>query len=448
MKKSIILLLILAVAIAAAILVTNKYTSTSKFCGTTCHIMKKPYVTWEVSKHKEVACVECHYAPGEKYTVKARMKGLAQLFSYLSTREKEVRKTAVINDISCLASVCHPSEKFETKKIVFKGEDGGRGVPFVHKTHLEKTIAGQKLHCNTCHQHVRTGKHFQVPKLACYLCHFKNTNFNEGRSKCSLCHEIPTKSLQKEGKKPITHQMLEKAKVACSGCHWEIIGGKGGIKKEDCFSCHEYSADMLEKSADKELMHKEHVAGHTAQCFNCHEPIRHGKVIDYLEPARENCLICHTLDEHIYQKRILMGEAMKGIEKTPSPMFNAHTTCVGCHIEETVGRKGVKIVKGSAVSCALCHSLEYEKLLKDDIAVIQKELKTVLELEKKAEETIVNSKGKIPNDKFKKAMAMFKEGQYKVRIVEYGNGVHNKKYAMALLDSAYTSFERIIDSLK
>ena len=43
---------------------------------------------------------------------------------------------------------------------------------------------------------------------------------------------------------------------------------------------------------------------------------------------------------------------------------------------------------------------------------------------------------------------MLKEGQDNLRIVEYGNGVHNRKYAMMLIDSAIISFEDLIDDLE
>ena len=39
--------------------------------------MKKYFNTWKSSRHgeKNVACVECHYPPGTKRTVKAKFKG-------------------------------------------------------------------------------------------------------------------------------------------------------------------------------------------------------------------------------------------------------------------------------------------------------------------------------------------------------------------------------------
>jgi len=226
-----------------------------------------------------------------------------------------------VSDSSCMTSDCHPKEKFLDKEVKFTEK-----VPFIHKTHEEKTIEGQKLHCDTCHQNITVDKHFEVTEKVCFLCHFKNTDFNEGRAKCSLCHKIPTRSLQSQKKesnpdeKPITHQSLEQAGVPCQSCHYEIIQGKGKVEKQNCFSCHNYSFEVEKKAGEKKLMHTEHVAGQhvagqLAKCFDCHEPIQH-KAAEFLDPVRLNCLTCHP-DHHKYQKMLLVGDKRKGISKMP-----------------------------------------------------------------------------------------------------------------------------------
>jgi hypothetical protein len=42
---------------------------------------------------------------------------------------------------------------------------------------------------------------------------------------------------------------------------------------------------------------------------------------------------------------------------------------------------------------------------------------------------------------------MLKQGRTDLSIVQFGNGVHNKKYSMMLLDAALTNFEDVIDEL-
>lgn len=439
MKKFIIPAISILFFGALSIGAIEYYTTRPVFCSS-CHIMKKPYNSWEKSEHRNVSCLDCHYAPGEQHSVKAKLKGLAQLFSYFSTREKEVRKRTLIADISCMSSNCHPPEKFLAKKAKFTEK-----VSFTHKTHEDKTIEGQKLHCNTCHIHLKIDKHFEVPKEACFLCHFKNTAFNEGRSECLLCHELPEEPIQKHGEKPITHKLLKESKVPCGSCHLEIITGKGEIKEESCLECHD-SAETLNKAKNKKLMHEQHVAGQNANCFNCHEPIQHKKA-EFLDPVIKNCASCHP-DHHNYQKLLLAGEKREGVSESPNPMFISRTNCLGCHVETSHDKKGQELKIGSSEACVACHSGNHEKMLKDWIDELQKELKEAMELEKKAEKIIANAIGKISEEKLKKAEKMLETGRSNLRIVQYGNGVHNKKYAMLLLDSAFINFEDLIDDLK
>jgi nitrate/TMAO reductase-like tetraheme cytochrome c subunit len=453
MKIKLLLINLSVIAILAVSLIIGSeyYTARPEFCGS-CHMMKSYYDSWRKSKHgeKNVACVVCHYAPKERSDIDANFKGLGQLLTYFSYEGREIRMPTKVSDPGCMTSECHPVEKFMDKKIRFTEK-----VPFIHRTHEEKTIEGQKLHCDTCHQNITIEKHFEVTEQVCFLCHFKNTDFNEGRAKCSHCHEIPTKPLQKQKKEskpdenPITHQSLEKAKVPCQSCHYEIIQGKGEVRKQNCFNCHNYSFDLDSKSGEKRLMHTEHVAGQhvagqLAKCFDCHEPIQH-KVAEFLDPVRLNCLTCHP-DHHMYQKMLLVGEERKGISKTPGLMFGVNTTCLGCHRDERTVR-GEKVVHGTGKACAACHTERHEDMAQEWKDKTGKELLIAKEIENEALEAIKNAEKRVSAGELEKAIAMLTEGQKNMRIVEFGGGVHNKKYSIMLLDSAMNSFEEVVDLL-
>ncbi len=447
MRKStlIILLVVLIIIVVSGIFVSEHYTAQPEFCGS-CHIMKKYYKSWSKSKHgeKNVACVACHYAPGEKGSIKAKFRGLGQLFTYLSVGGNEVRAETRVSDRSCTTSECHPAEKFQSKKIEYT-----KKIKFIHDPHEHKKIEGQTLHCNTCHIHVSADKHFEVPVNLCSLCHFKNSKFNEGRGKCVHCHDIPTKSLQKQKKaekpdeKSVTHKSLEKAKVPCQSCHYELIQGEGEVKSERCLSCHD-EPDTLKKATDKKLMHQEHVAGQNAKCFDCHSSITH-KQIEFLDPVRETCFICHP-DHHKYQKLLLLGDKVEDVATVPGLMYDVKTNCIGCHREERL-IKGEKVLHGSAKACAACHTEKHEGMVKEWKDKAKQELKDAKEIEKEALDAIKKAKGKVPAEKLEKAMAMLKEGQDNMHIVEYGGGVHNKKYSVVLLDNAMDNFEDLIDLL-
>jgi nitrate/TMAO reductase-like tetraheme cytochrome c subunit len=152
MKKRLIIIgaALLASVAGAGLLVfaAEKYTSRPEFCGLRCHPMQYPYAAWLKDKHntggnskiEDVACVDCHFAPGEKPTLRAKFKGLGQLFTYLATKEKEVRIRAVVKDAACITSECHPKEKFLTKKIDYKKayKTDYRGILVPFATHGRK----------------------------------------------------------------------------------------------------------------------------------------------------------------------------------------------------------------------------------------------------------------------------------------------------------------------
>ncbi len=455
MKKGILLLVVVTVAVAAAmVFAVESYTARPQFCGTSCHIMDKPYKTWLADKHgkagkEEVRCVDCHYAPGEKMTLHAKFKGLGQLFTYLSTDDKEVRRATHIADISCSTAQCHPAEAFMDKKLTYGKE---KKVTFTHKAHYEKTIPGQEMHCTTCHIKASDGKHFEVPAAQCYICHFRNTEFNKGRAACNLCHEIPTTPLQSQKKDAepvpdeviITHQTLEKAGVSCESCHYQVITGDPELTPLGCEKCHSDKA-TLEKRYEMKLMHTEHVTKQKAQCADCHQPFMH-KEGDFVESARLNCASCHP-DHHTLQKALLLGAAYGGVPETPSLMNAVKTNCQGCHDKPEM-HKGEEILRGSAKSCVDCHTKDHEKLLADWIKEVKPEVNFAKGEMARAEALIIQLKDQLSEEQIAEFNKLLTTGQKALSLVEFGNGVHNKKYSIMLIDEGLNSVYTVFDELE
>jgi nitrate/TMAO reductase-like tetraheme cytochrome c subunit len=149
-------IIILFVVIVAAVFITDNYASKPSFCGS-CHMMKRYYDSWASGTHNKVKCVECHYSPsGGSYSFGAIFKGLGQLNTYLSTYTKSTiaRKPLSVNDSSCMTKDCHPGAKLDEKKYVF-----GEKAQYIHKTHFDRAIEGQTIHCDSCHQHLSAGRH-------------------------------------------------------------------------------------------------------------------------------------------------------------------------------------------------------------------------------------------------------------------------------------------------
>jgi hypothetical protein len=453
------------------------------FCGY-CHILTYPsivqkgYDLWKTGKHKDVGCIECHYPPQETEskksqpgkTDKAEKKHIPakppERFAYIPLGGGTVQTRPRIVDASCLTANCHgkPDDKFKTKKIKFTEK-----VYFTHNPHLEKKkqIEGMKINCTNCHQHETDKKKFEVSRESCHLCHFTNVKFNEGRGKCSLCHELPKKPIQTSG-------MLDKAKVSCGGCHFDLIQASGGAtyeaffdrgelktalvlgagrtKKENCLACHDRPKELKE-AENKKLMHEKHVTVKTARCFDCHQPIKHTKA-DFSKPLseqdgflREACSACHP-EPHRLQQLLATGPKREGVLASPDPMHKARTNCLGCHVEMKYTKKGQRVMMASGKTCVRCHTKDHDKMLKDWKTELAKEIEDAKELQKEAEAALAKHKATLTPEKLAEYKQMLKQGREDFRIVLFGNGVHNKKYSMMLLDAALTNFEDVIDELE
>ena len=470
------------------------YTSRDSFCGGTCHIMNEQYVAWQKSKHhaldgdpdKKAGCIDGHFLPGGKRTFKAKMQAARHLAAYLYDRDAPMPIRTVVKDGACLQSGCHAIEKFQDKEIQY-----GEKSTFKHKAHFEKEmLKGQKLFCDTCHMKYSAARHFEVPKDICFTCHFRPgmpqegaqkegvqiagppmpikasldepasgsfgngsaVSFNTGANKCSLCHKIPTKSLQQQlsaddaDKKPITHQTLEAAGVPCESCHLHEVAGSDEIKIDECLDCHSASAELTSKERDGKLMHDAHVTGRRADCLECHQASRHGVLADYLDAVGSVCTQCHS-DSHRFQRMLLAGQKVsENISPVPSLMNAVRTNCAGCHTEAKHSN-GQLVKAGSAETCAKCHTPEHRKMLDDWKKALEREVKFTQEIEVEALEALAAAEDKLGADKLQEARQMIATGQELLGIVQIGNGVHNKKYAIMILDEAVANFEDTIDLL-
>lgn len=457
------------------------YTSQSSFCGGSCHIMEEQYAAWKDSKHyapggdvaKQASCIDCHFLPGEKRSFKAMMQGARHLTAYLHDRDAPLPIRPLVEDGSCLRSGCHATEKFQDKELKF----GAKSI-FRHKAHFEKEVLkGQKLFCETCHVKNTAELHFEVPKEICFTCHFRPdpprkveaksdgpkliqagfdlggaVDFTKPINQCALCHSIPSKSLQQQfsaddpSKKPITHQTLEQAKVPCESCHLHQVAAAAAIKTDECLDCHSATAELFSKGKDAALMHDAHVAGRRADCLDCHEPSRHGAKLDYLDDIRTDCVLCHA-DQHRYQKILLTGERVsEGLSPVPGLMDAVNTNCAACHVK--IEHANGQLVKtGSGETCVNCHTPALSNMLDDWKQTLESEVAFIKEVETEALAALAAAEGKIEAEKLNEARETIAVGQELLNIVQFGNGVHNKKYAIMILDEAIANFEDTIDLL-
>ena len=463
------------------------------FCGY-CHVLTYPgvvqkgYELWKKGKHNQVGCVECHYPPGTSASMPAgaatsEITKASHIpanppghFSYLPLGGDTIRTRPQIADASCMTAACHgkPDDQFKTKKIKFSEK-----VAFVHEPHFDKKkqLEGQRVNCVSCHQHETDQKKFEVSKASCHLCHFKNVKFNQDRGRCELCHELPTKPIQTSGEKPITHEMLKGAGVSCTSCHLDVIQGAGGAKyeaifengelktalvlgtggisKQRCQSCHDGQKELKEEK-NKKLMHQKHVTVKNARCLECHQQIVHTKA-DLEKPAdntppmmnlkqsiQYGCAACHP-EPHYYQRLLAEGAKRKDVFASPDPMYKARTNCMGCHVENKLTKTGLKTLMASAGTCVQCHTKDHKKMLADWKTELVKEVQEAKEIEQEALDVLEDARAELSEDKLAEAQQMLAEGRANINIVQFGNGVHNKKYSLLLIDAAINKYDELIE---
>jgi len=206
-----------------------KYSSRPDFC-TNCHLMKPAVAAWASTPHKGVTCLDCHADPGTVGYVKQKMRGLQELYIYLSggyDGKFEVK----FNTVNCIN--CHSkTSKFETAKDVTSIE-GPRAPAFPHLQFVERNTS-----CVDCHKNfVHTRKSPEGPQSKTEVCLACHVNVKVDKMKDITLAEGP-----KAPKYP--HGELVKAKVSCVDCHKDLVHGKkaeSGDKNKICLTCHSNS---------------------------------------------------------------------------------------------------------------------------------------------------------------------------------------------------------------
>ncbi|KRT57387.1 hypothetical protein Ga0076813_11392, partial [endosymbiont of Ridgeia piscesae] len=121
--------------------------------------------------------------------------------------------------------------------------------------------------------------------------------------------------------------------------------------------------------------------------------------------------------------------------------------CMACHLKKTLS-KGHDVRTASGDTCAACHTKQHRKMLDDWKKTLKKEIADGEELEAEAIQLLSEIKGNLDKKQLSQAEAMIAKGIQLLDIVRFGNGVHNKKYAITILDGAFGNFEDTIELLE
>mgnify|MGYP001558561622 CR=1 FL=1 len=398
------------------------YSTSPGFCRS-CHIMEPYYQAWAGSKHKDVACVDCHYPPGAPQTLLwKKFQALSQVAKYV-TRTYSSKPFAEVEDSSCLREGCH-STRLLQGKLVTKN-----GINFDHKPHLEGVRKGRQLRCVSCHSQLVVGKHIEVTYDTCYLCHLKDQK--DGRDihavgGCLGCHKLPDKEF-KVGNITYNHKtFIGSHQVECQSCHQDVIQGTGDVSREKCLSCHN-QPEKLAKFSDSPFIHENHVTKHNTACFHCHELVKHAVVPAGQKKLNLDCRICHV-DTHDLQKDLYRGLGAKGVNPMPSPMYLANVDCVVCHLSAKEFDKGISQEKtfiGSETGCLKCHGESYKGVLNEVQSLLNE---TIAKMENKVATMAANLKGLSASQ-----AAELSDAAYNIKFVKDGHPVHNVYYVSQVL---------------
>ncbi|MFZ5640009.1 MAG: NapC/NirT family cytochrome c [Bacillota bacterium] len=225
--KSVIIAAALMIMFAISAVAGMKYTSRPDFCAN-CHLMKPAVEAWAVTSHKEITCLACHSNPGLTGYVKQKMKGLGELYIYLSGAY-DSKFEVKINPNVCIG--CHGKNSKLDKAKDVTAADGPRATAYPHNVYIEN-----KISCVDCHKN---------------FVHTKKTADNGKFQSCMTCHVnikgVKTKDVtatKGPGALKYPHQELVKSGIPCTDCHKNFVHGKkeiAGSETEKCMACHSNS---------------------------------------------------------------------------------------------------------------------------------------------------------------------------------------------------------------
>lgn len=561
----------LALVGATGLVGAEYYTSRPVFCNS-CHVMNPYYESWSRDKHAheetDAWCVDCHYAPGQQHTIKAKFKGLSQVASYFSGRYGSSRPRAHVDDASCLRSKCHGDGEYLSrtlligqprteKRLVGDQETEVQRTPtvkFVHEKHLKvdvkltenehqlgqlrarlkqslsaagfervqavahsvqppkerhaelrKVLAELELpdlmpdalelmrlehlntrlrqlsglNCAACHSYNATGdSHVLAADLqTCFTCHFNNQEFNRGTGECLTCHEPPVRQIlvhdqtvsvlfPDQGQattreaQPVLmdHRDIVSRNIDCASCHLDVIQGQATVSARDCANCHDQQR-YLEGFEQRDTArvaeyHETHVAQQRARCADCHRTIRHelinpvyvGTSPDFLRPVLNDCQHCHP-NHHHEQVSLLMGVGGVGMRRPmPNAMFGSRVNCAACHNKPATDLKGDELVKASEATCIGCHGADYERMFEQWHNEVSNYLKEAEATLARVEASIADRQARgleLPAGVAER-LSLAREN---IRLVRAGNGIHNKNFALELLELSIRSLDDAMGQL-
>jgi nitrate/TMAO reductase-like tetraheme cytochrome c subunit len=320
LKRLVITVVVLTIFAALLLAGAEHHTAKPSFCGS-CHIMEPYYASWEADIHGgklDVACVDCHYAPGERTTVNAKLRGLSQVASYVSGRYGSTRPRAHVSNLSCTTAKCHGDGKFLDKEISLGT------VKFVHSKHLKYDQEKRKA----AQQELATLTESFRGELGDERLTELETIAKEAGPAKERIHRLV--ELTTSWSMPAAQQELEQFSILH---HRQVRVAQ--LDDLQCTNCHTYSAEEPHSQRGGSA---HHFSATTTSCYTCHFNN------EGFNTGTNRCLSCHTLPtQQITIHPEMSPEDLARLntsELTKAPVKMDHQTilerkvdCIACHAD-------------------------------------------------------------------------------------------------------------------
>lgn len=330
------------------------------------------------------------------------------------------------------------------------------------------------LNCAACHSYDASGKHhFAVDRQTCFVCHFTNQAFNHDTGECLKCHEPPTRRIAVHGAAAgfatdaqtapasaalMDHLDIVNRGIDCASCHFDVIRGESRVSERDCTHCHDqarFTADFASRDTRVvEDYHRVHVERQRARCPDCHRTVEHslvnaeqvGTSSGFLQPVIDECRHCHP-NHHNEQVDLLMGVGGHGIAQAmPNAMFGSRLNCRACHSQAGSDFKGAPLIEATQGTCVACHGEDYRQLFDQWVSEIRSSVEEVeaslARVDARVKE-MTESGAVVPED----VRGKIEESRLNLHFVKSGNGIHNKNFALQLLDVSQRNLDAAVAAL-
>ncbi|MCA9061735.1 MAG: NapC/NirT family cytochrome c [Planctomycetaceae bacterium] len=330
-RRTVIILIVLSVLGSSFVGVAEYHTAQPDFCGS-CHNMVPYYESWSVDLHGaklDVACVECHYAPGERTTVKAKLRGLSQLASYFGGRKAVTRPRAHVTDSSCLTSKCHGDLSFMDKPLKLGT------VEFTHAKHLRRpkdSDAAAETRLKEIQQVIRQAvgdEHFTELEETALIAGPAAERYDRLVSLCRNWHADVERQ-----------QLIEFSTLL----HRPVRIAQ--LDDLTCANCHAYAAPA---NGDKGEV-KHHFRVHLTSCYTCHFNNEGFNV------GTNSCQLCHELP----QQEIIVHEPLAKADSEQLASASLQGQTIRMNHKEIVERN---------VACYSCHA----DVIRNDASVTRRD---------------------------------------------------------------------------